>query len=225
MLKHFLLTIVFIALVFIGQAQRKLVSYGLQAGVNINSAHGSDIIKGEIDRDLGINISGHLTFGITNDLSIKTILEYEHAGWSYRGFVFQNIRATGSALAEGDIIYKLKYINLPVFAEYTFGKKIKFHADAGVFAGTLLSSRLIMRYHDMMQPSGDTTVESRTNFKKINYGLAFGIGTRLPLTSRLKLDFDVRNKIGLGNIDNFKEANSAKKTMCLSVVAGLSFLL
>ena len=105
----------------------------------------------------------------------------------------------GNDLGTGDLLEKLNYLNLPVVAEYSFGKKIKFKVDAGFFAGYLLKATAVQK---IKEPVASTHTFTLTNRKSINFGVSAGAGLQISLTSKIKLDLGIRDNLGLANIYN-----------------------
>lgn len=214
MKKNIALCILFVCIFFAGKAQQKNIEYGFQAGVNINSAAGKGAFK-NIGATTGLHAGGHFKIQMTKHFGLKALLAYDQNGWVYGALVFENSNSTG--FDYGDVINKLNYINLPLVAEYSCGKKIRFYLDGGVFTGYLFSTKEIKKISSPVAYTQDVTGTQRSS---ANFGISAGTGVQVPLAHNIKLDFGVRDNLGLVNTDN-----SAIKTNAFSIVTGLTFTL
>ena len=143
MKKHFLLSLFLVALFFFTKAQKNTIEYGFETGVNINAAYGSGISKSYCGNTAGLHAGGHFKIQMSKHVGIKAILVYDQNGWAYNALTFDSNNGTG--LETGDLLNKLNYLNLPIVAEYSIGKKIKLNLDGGIFVGVLLSNKMIKR--------------------------------------------------------------------------------
>jgi outer membrane protein with beta-barrel domain len=219
MIRYFLFSSILVVLFFPAIAQEKSIEYGFHGGINFNSSHGGSLVNGKSTTAIGYNAGSHIKLRLTSHFAVKGILQYEQIGWAYRSLTFEN--SSGTGLANGDVTYKLSYLNLPLLAEYEFGQKIKFNSSAGLFFGTLLKNQLITNIEGQA-----TTKSSSKNLSVFNYGVSFGIGTQIPIARKIKLNFDLRNNLGLANLNKSSiSSQSTQKTNSLSISSGLSFRL
>jgi len=197
------------------------IDYGFHSGININSARGTALSTPYKKTLIGLNIGGHIKFNITRYFGIKLQPQYDQNGWAYRNLYFTT--GGGNSIGQGDALTRLSYINLPVLAEYTVGNKIKFHIAAGGFVGVLVKSELITRITDPVPPNETSTTKSKSDsWQTINAGLSFGAGLQIPAGKNLKIDIQVLDNYGLGNIN--KPGNSSHttvKTNALGLFAGI----
>lgn len=203
---------------FTSIAQKNKIAYGFQSGVNLNTAYGNESLKKYAGTTAGLHIEGHFKIDITAHFGLKAILGYDQNGWVYRSLTFTN--DVGNDLGSGNLKEKLNYLNLPIIAEYTFGKKIKFYADAGIFAGYLLKYTIVRKIKEPVASTTKTTSDFR---KATNYGFTAGVGLQFPIASKIKLDFGLRNNLGLANIYKpVSTENGTIKTNSLSILAGVT---
>lgn len=223
MKKCWILTTVFIAALTHGQGQAKSMEYGFAAGMNINSAYGSSINKTHREPLLGFNAGAHAKRNLSKRLGIKAVLRYDQQGFSYRSLTFES--NPGNIIGKGDVLFKLNYLNLPVLAEYAFGKKVQFNMGAGLFFGLLLSNQIITKINEPTPPNPATVTKSRSDFRKAtNFGLSFSAGVQIPLSHQLQLTFSLQESYGLQNINQSQGlSNTDMKTNTLGVGAGVVF--
>ena len=218
MSKRLLFSFFFIILYCISNAQTKSLEYEFNGGVNLNSPYGN---RGT-SMSAGYNVEGYIKPRVGKHFSIKTGLQYEQNGWAYRSLILESNITSGSSTS--DIIYKLNYLNLPILGEYSIGRRVKFYADGGVFIGALLNSVILEKQKQSASNQVNIIKSSSDYYRRINFGVSIGVGTRIPLASKVNLVFDVKNNLGLTNIAK-TTSNSTMKTNAISISSGLAFFL
>ena len=159
----------------------------------------------------------------TDHFGLKLLLSYDQYGWAYHALTFENNTATG--FINADVLFKLNYLNLPVLAEYSFGKKVKINLDGGVFFGVLLNNEIVTQFQQPIPPGQEATIHSSSDFRSAtNFGIALGFGIQIPISSKVKLNFDLRNNTGLSNVYKSNATNASTiKTNSFSFLGGLTF--
>jgi hypothetical protein len=105
-------------------------------------------------------------------------------------------------------------------ATYAAGKKIKFTAGAGFFAGALVSDHFTIK---IKEPAASTTTNKSNSTKSFNFGITAEAGIQIPLQSKLKLDIGLHDNYGLANtLINNGPYSSKIKTNAFAFVLGLS---
>ena len=225
-MKRILLSLFLINLFIIGNGQKSKFEYGFQSGLNISSSYGdafSQVKRGPLT---GLHIGGHLKVTKTENWGFKFLVSYDNIGWIYKSLTLEsNTSSTG--LMNVDISIKLNYLNMPVLAEYSFGNKIKINVDGGFFLGILLNNKVITEVKEPIPPNQEPILESSSIARKgTNFGLSLGSGVQIPIASRLTLDFNVRDNLGLTSINKSQSSYSVgMKTNTFTISAGLSFKL
>jgi Outer membrane protein beta-barrel domain len=206
-------------LFYIAHAQKNGMEYGFQTGINLNTAHGNDALKKYSGTSAGLHIGGHFKINLTHHVRIKAILAYDQNGWVYRSLTFSD--AVGNDLGTGDLLEKLNYLNLPLLAEYSFGHKIKYNIDAGIFAGYLLKYTIVRK---IKEPTASTQKTSSGYRKSANFGLSAGAEVQIPIAKKITLDLGIRNNLGLSNVYKAQSAadNSVIRINAFSVVTGIT---
>lgn len=225
MKKHFFLTFISITFFLIGKSQNKTLEYGVHAGPNLNSVHGTAFNKHYKHSLFGFNVGGHIKLNTSKRFGIKATLQYEQNGWAYRSLTFQN--NSGTTLGKGDVLFKLNYLTLPVLAEYSFGSKITINTSAGVFFGVLLNNQIITKIKEPEPPNERTTTKSKSDYRKsANSGISFGCGVQVPFSPKLKIAVNVHDNYGLLNINKStgSSTNTTIKTNSLSLAFGITLL-
>lgn len=221
MKKSILLNALFMVACLHGQGQKRSLEYGFSAGLNINSAYGSSVSKIHREPLLGFNIGAHAKRNLSKRWGIKAILRYDQQGFSYRSLTFES--NPGNIIGKGDVLFKLNYLNLPVLAEYTFGKKVQFNIGAGLFVGFLLNNQIITQINEPVAPNTASVTKNRSDFRKAtNFGLSLSAGVQIPLSANIQLAFNLQENYGLQNINKSQGlSNTTMKTNTLGINAGV----
>ena len=202
-------------------AQKHSWQYGFQAAININSAYGNAVNKDYKSTLTGVGIGGHIQYNLSNHIGITAMPQYDQNGWSYRNLTFAS--ASGSGFDKGDVLMKRNYLNLPVLATYTTGKKIRFTMGTGIFLGLLLSNHFIVK---IKEPTTSSTKSTSSSTKSFNFGIAANAGIQIPLQQKLKLIIVIHDNYGLLNTNKTTSAyTSTIKTNTLSLITGLTLQL
>lgn len=210
---------VFILTALQGNAQKHTWEYGLQTGVNINSARGNGVNSSSKSTLTGFAIGGHMQYMLNQHVGIKAGLQFDQLGWSYRSLTLYG--SGTSIFSTADALFRLNYLDLPVTAQYTSGKKIRFTSGAGIFVGTLLSSQFILK---TKTPDPGTVKSKHEGTKTFNLGLAANAGIQIPLLHKLKLDIVIHNNLGLLNTHKRINDNSTSiRSNTFSFLAGLTW--
>jgi hypothetical protein len=224
MKKNIFSSLILISLFLIGIAQKHTMEYGIQSGINVNSIYGNNSLKKYSSILTGLSIGGHFKINMNKHFGVKAILAYDQYGWALRSLVFED--NFGVEIGKSDILSRLNYVNLPLLAEYSFGNKVKFNLDGGIFLGFLVSNKIITKVTEPLQPGqSPKTISTSENNKATNFGMSFGAGLQIPVTHTIKLDFGVRDNLGLANIYKSQAAGSAIKTNAFSILAGVTFVI
>lgn len=108
-----------------------------------------------------------------------------------------NIYAHSSLLEKDEVAFNTintnSYLNLPVMADFSFGRKVRFHLRAGGYIGYWLSGR--QKGSAIPLVSEVSTFDSPYTFDKIrdnrfDAGYAFGMGLSIHKWKRVMLDID-----------------------------------
>lgn len=180
------------------------VEFGLNIGYNSSTVSASDSYS-ESDAGNGFNAGLAADYYFSDRWSIKAKLIYDQKGWN-NGY-FEN--TMGYYKAD----YNLNYLTIPVMANWHFGQKRNWYLNFGPYAGFLLSAK---------ESSHDTDVKD--GFSNSDFGLALGIGVKIPISNKLKLSFEYEGQGGFNDI--FKENDySAVRNTRSSFNIGINFLL
>ncbi len=203
MKKLFLAILLALGFVSVTSAQQKGdVEFGVNAGFNYSTVTTSYF---QADTGFGFNFGVSADYYFSDRWSLKTKVIYDQKGWN-NGFYEDE---TGFYPAD----YNLNYVTVPVMANWHFGGKRNWYLNFGPYAGFLMSAK---------ENSNDTDVKDA--FNSTDFGIAYGIGVKVPVSDKLKLFFEFEGQGGLTDI--FKENEDAAVTNGRgSFNVGLNFLL
>jgi len=188
------------------------IEMGINGGVNFSSVTGTDYYYdyygygGQTsESSTSFNVGVSLDYYFSDRWSIKVKGIYDRKGWD-----------NGSIEHNGDFYvtdYNLDYITVPVMANWHFGSKRAWYLNFGPYVGFLTNAK---------DARFDTDVKDR--FKSTDAGLAYGIGVKIPVNSKLKIFFEYEGQTGLAEIyDVDYEDNFTTNRGSFNV--GLNFLL
>ena len=214
------LSVFFLLLSVLALAQKHPYEYGFQGGLVVGSANGSAIVSASKDRLTGMGFGIHFKRNFSPNVGLKIKINYEQMGWAYRSSFVEGNGNNSPALDRVDVLYRLPFLNIPVLAEYAFGKQLKVYVNAGPFIGFLLDSKFLVRYKDRNEPD----VTSSTNrIKSLNAGIATGIGMSYPLSSTLKINLASSQQFGMMDVENNSQSNLRTNLNAFTFMTGVSF--
>ncbi len=178
------------------------IEFGSNIGLNLSTVTTSNF---QADSGTGLNIGASLDYYFSDRWSIKGKLIYDQKGWN-NGF-FDN----GSGAVAAD--YNLNYLTVPVMANYHFGSKRNWYLNFGPYIGFLMSAK---------ETSQDTNVKDA--FNATDFGLAYGIGVKIPVSATAKLFIEYEGQGGMADIFKENGGNSVLNGRSAFNV-GMNFLL
>jgi opacity protein-like surface antigen len=178
------------------------IEMGVNTGINFATARTNYF---QADSRAGFNVALGADYYFSDRWSLKAKLYYDQKGWNNGSYT----NANGTFPAD----YSLNYLTIPVMANWHFGTKRNWYLNFGPYAGFLMSAK---------ESSQDTDVKE--GFKSSDFGIALGIGVKIPVSERLKLFIEYDEQAGMGDI--FKEnPGSAVRNDRGSFNIGLNFML
>ena len=197
------------------QSSRSTV--GFEGGSSFVTVYGN-AIAGE-NRSAAFRFSGGFSYQyrISDLFALRTNLFFERKG---NKVIIDDMILGVPVDITGHNYYN--YLTVPLLCRVTFGKKIKFFANAGPYAGALLSERSIAETTSKDQPRTESTDIER--YERMDYGISSGIGMNFKLLEDISLGFELRNNLGLRNISKRPVLNDGTiKNNTTSLLIGISF--
>ncbi|MCF6133523.1 porin family protein [Flavobacterium wongokense] len=185
------------------QQKKGDVEFGFNIGYNSSSA--SDEYD-STDTGSGLNVGGQIDYYFSPSWSIKGKLIYDQKGWDN-----DYIEDIGGNVYPTDI--NLNYLTIPVMANWHFGNKKNWYLNFGPYLGFLLDAK-------------DTRFDSDISdaFNSNDFGLAVGIGVKIPVSNKLKIFLEYDGQGGFTDIFKDNQYSAVTNTRS-SFNVGLNFLM
>jgi len=164
------------------------VEFGINIGYNNSTVTVSNSFL-QADNRIGFNAGFAADYYFSDRWSIKGKLIYDQKGWDNGSFANENFSYTTN--------YNLNYITVPVMANWHFGSKRNWYLNFGPYAGFLISAK---------ETTGGVNVKEAFNAN--DFGLALGIGVKIPVSDKLKISLEYDGQAGFSNI--FKESDGGR---------------
>lgn len=182
------------------QAQHEL-KLGINAGLNYPDVRGNNNAKYQ-NFKMGYLVGISLDYYLTENLSIKTNVNYEQKLEKFRTIFFNN---QVEVIDEEYYTQTYKYINLPLLLKYELFNSA-FFINGGPFLNYLIA-----------QPDDS---EYRTEKKNLDFGFSAGIGTNISINEKNNLCIEIRNDLGLidtGGLPKFVDGTLKTNTIKLII--------
>ena len=185
-MKKVLTSLVFLLALSATAQSKGDIEFGVNVGYNSSFAAVREFTT-ESGSGINVGLSGDYYF--SDRWSIKAKLIYDQKGWN-KGFYSEFTSYDPAEPSESYVTnYNLNYLTIPVMANWHFGKKRNWYLNFGPYAGFLVSAK---------ETEGGNDVKEY--FNSTDFGLALGIGVKIPLTEKLKLSLEYEGQSGFSNI-------------------------
>ena len=160
----------------------------LEFGVNIGY-NSSSITDGYLaaDNGSGVNIGLAADYFFSDSWSIKTKLIYDQKGWN------------NDNLGNGRTNINLDYLTIPVMANWHFAKKRNWYLNFGPYVGFLMTAE-----------DSKNGIDVKDALNTTDFGIAFGIGVKIPVSNKLKIYFEYDAQSGFSDIFKDNPAGSVQ---------------
>lgn len=205
MKKLFITALVMLTFALSASAQEKGdIEFGVNIGYNFSTVTVSDTYL-QPDTGSGFNAGLSADYFFSDRWSIKAKLISDQKGWDNGTFTDQ----FGTYKTD----YNLNYLTVPVMANWHFGSKRNWYLNFGPYAGFLLSAEETTRGVDVKEA-----------FNSTDFGLALGIGVKIPVSDKLKFSIEYEGQGGFSTI--FKESDGVRVSNSRSAInVGLNFMM
>lgn len=188
---------------FLNAQKKGDVEVGFNIGYNGSNVSDSRTTS---DTGSGVNVGGSLDFYFSNAWSIKGKLIYDQKGWDNDVIRLIN---DGNYYQTN---YNLNYLTIPVMANWHFGNTRNWYLDFGPYVGFLLNA-------EDSRFNADVT----ENFNTTDFGLALGIGVKLPVSDKVRLFFEFEGQGGLTDIVNTRRTSTYYYSSITNTRSSLNF--
>jgi hypothetical protein len=196
----YLLTVFFLTTNFVVAQE---FSIGIRDGISwswINGSFnsGNPDIKCRIGHVPGFMINMRAAAFLTLQMEIN----YEEKGFSYT-----NIMDGGGFRGS----YDFNYISIPFLANFEIGNKIRYFGYAGLSAGFLVKAKNYSSASSTSSPDPviyDRSYDPTEYVNKYEFGGLVGLGIRIPLCEKVKMNIDSRFNFGLTRAAQNREGDT-----------------
>lgn len=198
-----------------GQTQR--LSIGIEGGPSLISLRGNSAVN-SYGSGFSFAAGVAVQYNISTHFSLRTNVHFERKGTNTK-VLFTDVN--GATIRDGRIHLNFDYITLPLLARYSVGERIRFMANAGPFVGYLLNQTGSFR-----GVGNDPSIEyfRLQDFNRIDFGIALGVGTAIPIGSHILFSVELRDNLGLMNISKVPViGNGSIKTNSVVLLIGLAY--
>lgn len=209
-MKRALITaITVLGFVFTSSAQDKgKLELGLHVGLNSsNISTGYD----SADPSISFNLGASADYYFSDRWSLKAKFIYDRKGWDNDFILVSDQFDPVNRYARTDI--NLDYLTIPVMAGWHFGSKRNWYINFGPYIGFLMNAK-------------DTTLDSdlKDSFNKVDGGIAFGIGVKIPVSNKIKFFIEYEGQGGISEVFKYNEDDQITNARS-SFNVGINFLL
>jgi hypothetical protein len=170
--------------------QKSKIDMGLEGGPSITFQRGNEILSKYNNLRIGFSCGLFFQYNFPKIFSLRSNIAYEQKGSSMS---FSTIDTNGnSTVIKG--YSNFNYLTIPVLFRSTFGSKVKYFINVGIFAGYLISQKYI--YKNEFFPPGNAT----SQYKPFDFGISGGLGIGIPVNENFVISCELRNNLGLLNI-------------------------
>ena len=172
-------------------AQSDSGDFELGIGLGVNLSNVSDI---QGDNNAGslfsFNIGASGEYYFSDRWGIKAKLIYDSKGWS-DGFI------TDENFDTVTTDFKLKYLTMPVMANWHFGSNRNWYLNFGPYVGFLLNAE-----------DSELGLDLKDGFNSTDIGIALGIGYKFEIAENTKLYIEYDEQTGFTDIFEQNERNA-----------------
>ncbi|MEN0053997.1 MAG: porin family protein [Mucilaginibacter sp.] len=186
------------------QQQKGDVELGINTGLNSSTVFNDGYGNSSYRTGFNFGLAADLYF--SNRWSIKGKFIYDQKGWNSGVFIEKNGVATLTN-------YHLNYLTVPVMANWHFGKTRNWYLNFGPYAGFLTDANETA-FNNSLKPF----------FKSTDFGIALGIGVKIPLSDKVKLNLEYEGQGGISDLGN-EYSGSAIRNSRGSLNVGFNFML
>jgi hypothetical protein len=140
------------------------------------------------------NFRNRLSIRSGLSLDYKSIVSLTDYNLNYNPYIFYKVRQTSS----------FEYLTIPLMAKLTFGKKVQFFGNAGIFLAFLVKQNNhleteVSSYFGTPVPQPGESYSNMANLRKLDAGISGGAGIAVPIGKHLLISAEWRHYLGLRN--------------------------
>jgi len=152
---------------------------GIEGGPSLSIIRSDEFVFPSKDCVIGLGYTVGVAFqvNLNNKLAVRTNLSFERKGYQS---------------TSGNFHYRFDYLVLPILFHINLGKKNRSYFNVGPYFGYLFSTS--SKYYHWVDHDDEWM------YKKYDLGISLGLGFNIPLYHQLWLTIELRDNLGLYNI-------------------------
>ncbi len=187
-----------------GQGKGDL-EFGLHLGGNLANISTYDNFDSAASR-FSFNTGGFLDYYFSEQWSILLKVQYDEKGWRDGFYEDEDFNVF-------DTDYALNYITTPLMANFHFGRSYNWFINFGPYVGFLVDAQ-----------ATDVDVDVKDAFNSTDFGVAFGLGVKVPVSDKARILFEYQAQSGFAEIFDVNDGETVRNGRS-SFNVGIVFLL
>jgi hypothetical protein len=208
--------------------QDNRLTIGIQSGINATSIReGKKANYTSTSPRYGYSTGLTFAWNSSKHFSFQTGISFDHKVYAWQTRTSNDFPVTGTNTKS---ISSYDYLTVPVLSRFTFGKKVNFFFNAGVYIGFLVkqsddleidhySSSGFNSYHTNEKGK----VNNIKNYNTLDFGLAGGIGIGIPIKKHWNISLEARDHLGVVNTNKPLEIKLNTMNLLIGISYKLSF--
>ena len=207
-------TIIIITLIIgvsqFGWTQTNKFQIGINGGPSIASVRGFDSVNLELDSRSGFSISTTFQYSFSSRTSVVSGVGFEQKGFQTIGN-FYFVDEFGNLSDSYKLKNSMSYLNVPFMVRCAVGnEKLKGFVNLGGYVGFLIENYIFL---DGYEPKEDTKVDTSSEMEDGDFGISAGLGASYSLLKKVNVSFEIRNNLGLYNVNAGTMINGGKNLL------------
>lgn len=181
------------------------LEFGFHLGGNLSNISSLDNYDSATSR-FSFNTGGFLDYYFSEQWSILLKVQYDEKGWSDGFYEDEDFNIFNTD-------YALNYVTTPLMANFHFGRNYNWFVNFGPYVGFLVNAS-----------ATDIDLDLTDAFNETDYGVAFGIGVKVPVNDKAKILFEYQAQSGFNEIFDVNDGPTIRNGRS-SLNIGIVFLL
>ncbi|MBX2890519.1 MAG: PorT family protein [Saprospiraceae bacterium] len=203
-------------------AQAGKSALGIEGGPSLISLRGNPANDTINNPAIGFASGIFFQYNLSKVFSIKTNIIFERKGAVASGEILvTDDNGNIKGVSKYKVHTNFDYLPTSILLRATFGKKVSYYINAGLYFGYLTKLSFSVKYSDFLP---DSTIADTNLTKRFDTGIVTGLGISVPVTKKISISCELRSNLGLYDLS--KSSNMRElKTNSTNVLIGFSYML
>jgi hypothetical protein len=192
---------------------------GIEGSPSLIFLRGNETLKNLHKPTIGFSSGLFFQYNLKKVFSLRTDIIFER-----KGSVLKLPTGLNNGYQTGEFIghINFNYLTFPVLVRATFGNKIQYFINAGPYFGYLIKQTNVIKGDNIQKGTYDNT----SQIKRFDTGVSAGIGLYFPILTKFAASLEIRNNLGLYNVNAVQVSNSgAVKTNSTNLIFSFTYKL